>query len=60
MKQYLIAAMRGRDKTNPNHRGPTNENYEQRLEIRGGGAYMQHINNGTKRQSAIRGFECTR
>ena len=37
MKQYLIAAMRGRDKTNPNHRGPTNENYEQRLEIRGGG-----------------------
>ena len=50
MKQYLIAAMRGRDKTNPNHRGPANENYEQRLEIRGG-AYMQHSDNSTKGQS---------
>lgn len=28
----IIVASRGRDKTNPNHRGKANENYEQRLE----------------------------
>lgn len=27
----VIAAMRGRDVTNPNHRGKANENYRQRL-----------------------------
>lgn len=29
-----VAEMRGRDTTNPSHRGPANENYEQRLEVR--------------------------
>lgn len=32
-----ICAMRGRDKTNQSHRGKANENYEQRLEVRGDG-----------------------
>lgn len=32
--RFLLCAMRGRDKTNPSHRGKANENYEQRLEIR--------------------------
>ena len=36
----MIAAMRGRDKTNPNHRGRANENYEQRLEINSWGGVM--------------------
>ena len=36
----VIAAMRGRDVTNPNHRGKANENYRQRLEINRGGAAM--------------------
>lgn len=31
MEQQIVA-MRGRDKDNPNHRGPATENYEQRLE----------------------------
>ena len=34
----VIAAMRGRDVTNPNHRGKANENYRQRLEINRGGS----------------------
>lgn len=33
LEQYIVA-QRGRDKFNPNHRGPANENYEQRLEVR--------------------------
>lgn len=33
----VIAAMRGRDTTNPNHRGKANANYRQRLEINRGG-----------------------
>lgn len=33
----VIAAMRGRDVTDPNHRGKANENYRQRLEINRGG-----------------------
>ena len=37
MKKRVIAAMRGRDATNPNHRGKANANYRQRLEINGGG-----------------------
>lgn len=37
MKRRVIAAMRGRDVTNPNHRGKTNANYRQRIEINGGG-----------------------
>lgn len=36
----VIAAMRGRDVTDPNHRGKANENYKQRLEINRGGAAM--------------------
>lgn len=37
MKKQVIAAMRGRDATNPSHRGKANKNYRQRLEINGGG-----------------------
>lgn len=33
----MIGAMRGRDVTNPNHRGKTNSNYKQRIEINIGG-----------------------
>lgn len=35
--EQIICAMRGRDKENPNHRGPANENYEQVLEVNNSG-----------------------
>ena len=37
MTLFSIFALRGRDRDNPSLRGRSNENYEQRMELIGGG-----------------------
>ena len=46
---FSIFALRGRDRENPSLRGRSNENYEQRMELIGGGADL-HDNLGAEGQ----------
>ena len=54
MTLFSIFALRGRDRDNPSLSGRSNENYEQRMELIGGGADL-HDNLGSEGQSRYDG-----
>ena len=54
---FSIFALRGRDRDNPSLRGRSNENYEQRMELIGGGGQTCTITSVQKDNLVLMVFE---